>query len=383
MDTRAIKLKDAQYGETFHREVADRWNYSDFIGPAHEDWKDGWISFDSILADDARGMIWCGLTSFAGDIFYGYDRKARVFRGMNYQAAGDRYDAKFHRALLFDKDDTIWAATALLHDIDRYWEAPGGALVHFDPKTEHLKVVARPMPHLYIQGIALDRVRRTIYGITFTPERLFRYDIDSGRTMDLGPIGSGVQMAQGATVAIDKHGACWSTWGVTRAWQSSPGADAIRLLRYHPDRERIEFLPHGLPRLHGAYGTSAPDEVHTGPDGAVYMGTAEGLLCRIDPDDYQVQVVGKPGPGRRLAAMANGPDGRIYGTAGSAGSVVLFSYDPRTRKLVEHGPLFDQELRERAWHIHCLSICDDGTIFGGENDVPYRSGYLWEITGVI
>jgi hypothetical protein len=383
MRTRIIHLKNTQFGDTWSREVEDRWDYSDFVGPGHPDWKNDWISFDSVLADDRRGMVWCGLTSFAGDIFYGYDRKSRSFRSMNFQSVGDRYDAKFHRALLFDRDDTIWAATALLHDIDRYWDAPGGALVHFNPTSEGVKIVARPMPHHYIQGMALDAQRRIIYGITFTPERFFRYDIESGRVTDLGPISNGLQLSQGATVAIDATGACWGTWSATRAWQSSPGVDAIRLMRYHPDNERIEYLPHGLPRLHGAKGTGQADEVHTGPDGAVYIGTAEGLLCRIDPETHAVEAIGKPGPARRLAAMCNGPDGRIYGTAGNAGSVVLFSYDPKSKSLVEHGSVFDDERRERAWHIHCLSICKDGTIYGGENDVPHRSGYLWEITGVI
>jgi hypothetical protein len=43
------------------------------------------------------------------------------------------------------------------------------------------------------------------------------------------------------------------------------------------------------------------------------------------------------------------------------------------------GPLADAESGESIWHIHGLTIASDGTIYGGENDVPYRSGYLWEI----
>ena len=30
-----------------------------------------------------------------------------------------------------------------------------------------------------------------------------------------------------------------------------------------------------------------------------------------------------------------------------------------------------------------MTIASDGTIYLGENDVPYRSGYLWEITRAI
>ena len=34
----------------------------------------------------------------------------------------------------------------------------------------------------------------------------------------------------------------------------------------------------------------------------------------------------------------------------------------------------------RAYQLHDMTIAADGTIYAGENDVPYRSGYLWEIT---
>ena len=49
-----------------------------------------------------------------------------------------------------DEDQAI---AALLHDVDRYFDAPGGALVSFDPATEELRIVARPMPHV---GIARE-----------------------------------------------------------------------------------------------------------------------------------------------------------------------------------------------------------------------------------
>ena len=381
MNVKAIKLKDARFGN-FHAEMS-HWDYAEIVSGKHDDWMNDWISFDSILVDDRRLTVWCGLTSFAGDIFYGFDRSTRQFRSMNYQSVGDRYDAKFHRALFFDNQDRIWAATALLHDIDRYYEAPGGAIVQFDPNKEKLRIVSRPFPHLYIQGLTIDSSRGILYGITFTPERFFRYDIETGKATDLGPIGSGFRMAQGATIAVDRTGACWGTWGLTRAWLSNPPPDEIRLFRYHPDVGKIEYLTHGLPGLQGEAGTTACDEVHIGPDGAVYMGTAQGLLCRIDPSTCAVHTIGKPGPAQRLAAMANGPDGMFYGTAGNNGAVVLFSYDPKRDRLTEHGPIYDPELRQRAWHIHSLSISSDGTMYGGENDVPDRSGYLWEISGVI
>ena len=44
-----------------------------------------------------------------------------------------------------------------------------------------------------------------------------------------------------------------------------------------------------------------------------------------------------------------------------------------------------EQLREvadgdtRCWQVHDVAVAADGTIYAGENDNPYRSGYLWEI----
>jgi sugar lactone lactonase YvrE len=375
---RAHRLNAARF-EGYYDEMEHRWNYKDFFTEQNRDWKRSWNSLDCLRADDERNVVWCGLSSFVGDIFYVFDRETKQFESLNFAAVGDRYDAKFHRALEFDRDGNLWAATALLHDIDRFLDAPGGAIVRCDPDTRHIEIVSRPIPHVYIQSIAIDRERRLMYGQTFTPEYAFVFDLVSHEFTNLGVIGSGFAMGQSEALAIDRSGTVWGTWSVTRAWINTPGNDQFRLWNYHPDRGRIEFLEHGLPTLSGRGGFAHADGVHAGPDGAIYMGTAEGLLCRIDPDDHEVTVIGKPGPHRRLAGMANGPDGMLYGTAGRDGAVILFRYDPAHNKLEDLGPIFDPVLQERAFQIHDMTIAADGTIYAGENDVPHRSGYLWEI----
>jgi streptogramin lyase len=187
-------------------------------------------------------------------------------------------------------------------------------------------------------------------------------------------------MGQSEALAIDRQGTVWGTWNVTRAWLNTPGNDQFRLWNYHPDHGRIKFLDYGLPTQSGRNGFAHADGVHAGPDGAIYMGTAEGLLCRIDPDDHSVSLIGKPGPHRRLAAMANGPDGMLYGAAGRDGAATLFRFDPASCTLEDLGLIYDPVLQERAYQLHDMAIAADGTIYAGENDVPYRSGYLWEIS---
>lgn len=381
-NARALKLKDARF-TNFFQDVAGRWNYTDFVGTTAPKWRDGWISFDCVLADDDRDVIWCGLTNFAGDIFYKFDRSQGVFTSMNFAAIGDRHDAKFHRSLTRGPAGELWAATALLHDVDRYMQAPGGALVRIDPATERIEIVARPFPHVYIQSITIDQERGLLYGQTFTPEFLFVFDLETHKTTCLGAIGSGIAMGQSETLRIDRRGTLWGTWSVTRAWLTSPGQDQFRLWRYHPDQGQIEFLDYGLPAIGNDDGYAHGDGVHTGPDGAVYMGTAQGVLCRIDPDTHTVQALGKPGPHQRLAGMANGVDAKLYGTAGRDGDSILFRYDPDNEALEDLGSIYDATTQQRPYQIHDLTCTADGTLYAGENDNPYRSGYLWELRGAV
>lgn len=383
LSARALKLKDGRFPAAEAAEAAwGVWDYDDFLDPRHRDWYENWISFDCLLADDRRGVLWCGIATFTGDIFWAWDLKERRFRSLDYPKVGDRYDAKFHRALLYDRRGTIWAATALYHDLDRYHDAPGGAIVRFDPDAERLEVVARPIPHVYIQSILLDPKRDILYGQTYTPEHLFAYDLQSGKTTDLGLLGAGTSLAQVEQLAIDRNGTLWGTYAAGRAWSNAPGPVPYRLWRYHPDDGKRTYLKVGLPSLDGK-GFVRQDGAHTGPDGAVYMGTLEGLLCRIDPDSGKLDVIGKPAPGRRLTGMVNGPDGNLYGSCGRDGMAHLFRLHPGSGNLDNLGPIFDPELGEGAWQVHDLAVMADGTFYAGENDVPHRSSYLWEITGVL
>lgn len=381
MKITALKLHDACFPyEDAALATEGTWDYEDFFTPERRDWVDKWISFDCLLADDQRDVIWCGIASFKSDIFWVYDRRNGEFRSMNYPAVADPFDAKFHRSLAFDPQGQIWAATARYHDADREMDSPGGAIVKIDPDTEQIEIIDRPMPHVYIQSIILDADRRALYGQTYHPEYLFRYDIDTRQCRILASLSGGIALAQAEQLAMDRNGTVWGTYGAGRAWGNSPGPKPFRLLRYQPDDDDVTFLKTGLPRLDGA-GYARQDGMHTGPDGAVYIGTVEGLLCRIDPDTTDVSVIGKPAPGQRLTAMANGPDGCMYGSCGRHGAANLFRLEPRSGRLENLGPVFDRSLAIQAWQLHDMAITADGTIYGGENDVPHRSSYLWEIAG--
>jgi hypothetical protein len=152
-----------------------------------------------------------------------------------YKRLNDGFDAKFHRSLVrHDKNGCLYAATALLHDIDSYWEAPGGVMVKYDVANEKLEKIALPMPHNYIQMICLDQQHDVIYGVTFNPERMLSYDLNTRVSRDLGPISSGFEFTQAQNVnwmmrvAPGLHGALLGPGKTLRALTSSDCASTFQ-----------------------------------------------------------------------------------------------------------------------------------------------------------
>ena len=253
MKVKALKFRDMHYGAQWFDEIEDRWEYDQFM--ANPGWRKGWISFDSVLHDAAGDRVYLGITSFDADVFRAYDRKTGEFLDLGYSRIAHPQDAKFHRSLVkWQKDGCVYGAVALLHDVDRFWDAPGGAIVKYDPATGALEKIGIPLPHVYIQSICLDQQRGVIYGQSFTPERLFRFDLATRQSEDLGAISSGMVMAQGENVELDDESCAWFGWHATRAWQNTSGVDSHRLAKYDPAAGRIRFMDAGLPNPDGRYG---------------------------------------------------------------------------------------------------------------------------------
>lgn len=376
MKVTAHKLFDEHF-DNWLSEAEDHWNYDDFI--KNERWRKYYISFDGVFADPDSDLVYVGITSFNADIFKAFDRKTGKFNDLGYAKIADKFDAKFHRALTKSKDGCIYGAIALLHDVDDYWNAPGGSIVRYNPKTGELKKLGIPVPHVYIQGMVIDEKRRIAYVQTFTPEYLASFHLDTGESKILNLTGSGLAMGQGETIAIDDKGRVFGAWGITRAWQQHGiGPDMNRLYRYDPEKGKVEFFKHGLPQLEGRYGFAGMDGIFAASNGKIYAGTGEGGLCRIDPDTMDVKLLGAPCPPKRIAAFAE-RGGFLYGIGGRFGNASLFRMDLATEKYELLGRLFDEKLGVSAWQIHDMSIAPDGAIFAGENDTMTRSSYLWEI----
>lgn len=379
MKVTPLKLRDERFGNEWRDMVADRWLYDDF--KRNETWRKGWISFDCALWNPDDDRVYCGVTSFDNDIFTAYDRRAGRFVDLGVRGAWNEYDAKFHRSLIRGRDGNLYAAIALLHCIDRFNDAPGGAVVRYEPKTGRAEKLGIPVPHVYIQALTIDESRGVAYGLGFHPQCLLAFDLAKRTGRMLGYITSGYGGGvMSENLALDDAGCLWSAWGLTRAWAYDTGPDAVRLCKYDPRADRIVFYQTGLPRPDGQHGFVPVESFHNFGDGWLYAGGRDGSFYRIDPENARAEHLCSPITDRptRLASLVKAEEGLAYGVVGKAGRCELarFLYQKGRCEII--GPVRDAE-GTAMWQCHDVVLTSDNVIYACENDNVERSGYLWEI----
>ena len=382
MRIRSLRWRNENFGNQWDDTVLDRWTYADFHdAPA---WKTGWISFDCAVHRPADNRVYLGVTCFdAKDILLAFDRTEDRFVELGYARVADPFDAKFHRSLVLGRDGAIYGAPALLHCCDRYLEAPGAAVVRYAPDSDQIEKLGIPLAHVYIQSFLLDDAAETAYCLCFAPEYLISYHLPTGTTKTLALVGSGYGgMTQGENIAFDDDGNVWCNWSLTRAWQDAPGPDAVRLAKYVPAEERMHYFQHGLPPASGtADGFARPEAWFNLGDGMMYASGANGSLYRVDRDTGEAEHLFTPIADRpsRLASLAAVDDETAYGIVGREGRCELLRIHFREGRYELLGEIKDED-GQRMYQCHDIVATQDGVLFACENDNPYRSSFLWEIT---
>jgi hypothetical protein len=380
MKVRSLKLRDVRFGDRWEKEVHNRWVYADF--KTHQDWKEGWLSFDCAAYRPEDGRVYLGVTSFDENrIFCAFDRKADRFMDLGYDRVAAPFDAKFHRSLVRAGSDRLYAAPALLHCPDNYFNAPGAAIVEYRLGSGEIRKLGIPFPHVYVQSMVLDELRQVLYLQCFSPEYLGMHDLRTGESRFLAQLCAGHgPMAQPENLVLDDTRCVWSSWSLTRAWDDGPGANANRLCKYDPRQDRMEFFSTGLPYPDGREGFSRVEGLFNLGDGAVYASGANGSLYRVDPASGEVEYLFTPIKDRRsrLTSLAVTADGVAYGITGRDGRCELMRVDYRRGTFELLGGVVDAD-GEPMFQCHDILMTEDGILYACENDNPRRTSYLWEI----
>ncbi len=380
MKVKTYKLKNTSYGNQWIEKAKDRWEYADFIN--NIDWRENWISFDCCVYHKESKGLFLGVTSFDGDIFYKFDTDTKQFINMEYKKIGDRFDAKFHRSLVYNPNDgMLYGAVALLHCVDRYFEAPGGAIIKASPDGKVLEKLSIPMPHVYIQGCDLDAKRSLLYLQFFTPEYIGEYDLNTGEFRLLGLAGSGISgMAQGQNILVDYEGNLWGGWCITRAWQDEPGVDANRIFLKKAGEKNITFLDIGLECHDGNYGYNKADAFFDINEGYIYVSDVYGSLYRLSKKTYKTEFLFNPVPfGKsRFSTMIKASDGCVYAAVGKDEDSGIIRIDTEKKTFEKICSLKDED-GQICRQVHHMTEGKAGIIYCCENDNTKRSSYLWEI----
>lgn len=339
------------------------------------------VSFVSLLYHPMDKQVYCGLTSWRGDILYAFNPETKEFQDLNFQSIADRFDTKIHRSLELDDNGVIVGAVAGLHSFAEHPEAKGGKLFTYDPAMRTYDVLGIPSPYDYIQSIALDRKRKIIYGNGYPLNTQFGFDMTTRKPFAMKWIG-------GHKLRCDDEGNLWGQSTIPMRWpgindEAEQIAAAVfnvqtnspKLYKYTPDQGYTVYDSYLYP-----IGGSNPAFANLidGHDGFMYVGGSNGALYRVDKETGDCDFLAMASPGGRLEGIAIGPDGKLYLGGGTFYCTRLSVYDRATGKLTDLGPIHDPVRDETCIIVHALCMTEDGTIYIGETDNCERSGFLWE-----
>ena len=169
------------------------------------------------------------------------------------------------------------------HDEKRCFR--GSALLAFDTKTDEVKWWDTLIPKEGCRCLLHDEDRGLLYALSYPRDHFIIYDLKTRKRRDIGRIGS----INSQALFLDKKHRVWTT------------SDYGRLVRYDPQKDRLEHSPFALPHnpefqtgWHSVFYDVAPC-----PSGeCVYAGTwiANPWLMRIWPNEGEWPRVEDLGP---------------------------------------------------------------------------------------
>jgi len=124
---------------------------------------------------------------------------------------------------------------------------------------------------------------------------------------------------------------------LTPAGEVFTAGDGGAIFHYMPGAATVTKLNARLPAITGRESYASLDAAAFGPDGLLYGGTYDGYLFTFDPKTGNIVNHGKPFRAQRMAALIFRA-GRLYGIGGSEQDFPrIFSFDPTTHGFILGG----------------------------------------------
>jgi streptogramin lyase len=257
--------------------------------------------------------------------------------------------------------------------------APSGHLLKYTPdrvdrqsiEIEKLLPVAdlgTPVAGEHIDALAIDRRANRIYGLTSPNAHLFSYSILTNKFDDLGVIAKSAPWGEkyehakmiSRMLVVDDNGDVFTS-----------GEDGY-LFEFAAKTQTVQKLSVRAPAVPGREPYARVDAFLLDKSGMIYGGTSDGYLFRLNPEKHTVENLGKPLNQYRIAGLASGPDGKLYGVGGDESEMArMFSYDPRNGSYDLLGFIDVNRRPYFAWQAYVIGdiVSDDrGTIYLGEDE---------------
>jgi hypothetical protein len=320
------------------------------------------IHFTGVAYDRRYPVVWCGFTSFLGDLLWTFKPKSKEFESKGFTSLREKEEVKIHRGLQVGPDGQLYFGTASLVNVRERHYAPGGRLFRYSPAKGEYEFLGRPIANDYIQTIDVDHQRGIIYGATYPVGHFFGWDLEKKNLLFQAYIADWPHQ-----VVVDDTGQCWATYN------PHPGSNRPRLLKYSPKTGELTWTDVGL--LDDDAGI---DSFVNGGDGFLYIGTSAGALVRLDPRKPRVEFILKPTTSKGFGALTRPVDGKIYGIAGGGSATEVFCYDLNANEVVLYGPAYDAKRKTSVFRPHELVLGPNRCLYCPETDNPARQCYFWE-----
>ena len=216
--------------------------------------------------------------------------------------------------------------------------------------------------------MTIDRSANVLYGLTSPNAHFFAYSIASGKFTDFGVVAKNIPEGE----KFEKDKMMSRMLVVDQAGNVFASGENGDFFRFDSKTQKLEKLSIHAPAVPGREPWTRVDVFLPDPSGAIYGGTSDGYLFRLDPEKLTVTNLGKPLNQYRIDGLVRGPDRKLYGVGGNKEEMArLFSYDPSTGAYDVMG-FIDVNRRPyytwQAYVIGAMASGDDGTVYIGEDE---------------